>query len=330
MRAITTSAPGKIVISGEYAVLDGAPAIAAAVTPRARVTIRDAEGPDHVVTANGDQSTRTKFRIVPDDIEWLSGGEGFGIVESVWRVVCSSPSVPLAIDIDTTEFFAATSNTKLGLGSSAAATTALTAALLATSDSTDSVLEAALDAHRQFQQGVGSGIDVACSASGGLIRYRVIDAEPIALTWPTDLEYAVFWSGVAASTTQRLESLSQQAPKQSRVLLDAAATQAAAAWEAGLSADILAAMRAYTETLQQFSVDHDLGIFDAGHAELAEAANDGVLYKPCGAGGGDVGLALATSKDALADFTTRAVAAGFVAMDVSIEPDGYQVSKRDE
>ena len=36
---IRASAPGKIVLSGEYAVLDGAPAICAAVDRRAAVTI---------------------------------------------------------------------------------------------------------------------------------------------------------------------------------------------------------------------------------------------------------------------------------------------------
>jgi phosphomevalonate kinase len=47
----------------------------------------------------------------------------------------------------------------------------------------------------------------------------------------------------------------------------------------------------YIEQLREFSIDHDLGIFDAGHDEIhgaASAAN--LVYKPCGAGGGDVGI----------------------------------------
>ncbi len=49
---ITASAPGKLVLSGEYAVLDGAPAICMAVDRRARVTI-SASGEEFINLSRG-------------------------------------------------------------------------------------------------------------------------------------------------------------------------------------------------------------------------------------------------------------------------------------
>jgi len=52
-RAVVASAPGKIVLSGEYAVLDGAPAIVMAVNRRARAALADVDGRVSQVRAPG-------------------------------------------------------------------------------------------------------------------------------------------------------------------------------------------------------------------------------------------------------------------------------------
>ena len=72
----------------------------------------------------------------------------------------------------------------------------------------------------------------------------------------------------------------------------------------GDAGQIIAGYREYCDQLRQFSVDHDLGIFDAGHDELWHSANAaGLTYKPCGAGGGDVGILLGTDTAELDAFT---------------------------
>ncbi len=330
MTTLLASAPGKVVISGEYAVLDGAPAIAAAVTSRAQVLVRAAEGSGHVVTSPGLGDGRGEFRSSDGKLEWLTGAAAFGIVEHAWQATGISPAAALSLELDTREFFGPDRTTKLGLGSSAALMTALTAALLALDNDAADVAATAFAAHRAFQHGAGSGVDIACSAYGGLLAFRVVDPQPTALSWPAGLGYALFWSKVPASTTAKLEHLSQQAPKQSRVALDEAATRTAAAWSAGSAADVIEAMHAYTERLRRFSVDHELGIFDAGHAQLVTAPGDPVVYKPCGAGGGDVGIALAADAEALALFADRASTAGFERLDIEIDPQGYQVTRADD
>ena len=140
---------------------------------------------------------------------------------------------------------------------------------------------------------------------------------------------ALLWSRFPASTTAKLDIFDRQSPMQSREDLSQAAAGVAAAWAEDSAAAIIAALRAYTDVLQKFSVDHGLGIFDAGHAGLVMAAHGDVVYKPCGAGGGDVGIALAADADALAAFVEQATAANFVQIDTTIEPNGFQVTRKD-
>ena len=59
------SAPGKLIVCGEYAVLDGAAAICAAVDRRAVVTVEAADDSYHVVTAPGFASGSGAFRALP-------------------------------------------------------------------------------------------------------------------------------------------------------------------------------------------------------------------------------------------------------------------------
>ena len=50
------------------------------------------------------------------------------------------------------------------------------------------------------------------------------------LTWPSDLAFALMWSGVPVSTKERVDKLSEGVEKQSRKALSVAAATAAAAW----------------------------------------------------------------------------------------------------
>jgi hypothetical protein len=109
--------------------------------------------------------------------------------------------------------------------------------------------------------------------------------------------YAVFWSGVAADTRSKLERLQVQPVAASRAGLGAAADQFAGVFRGGPVIRILEELDRYRDALRRFDADCELGVFDAGHADLANAAAaHGVVYKPCGAGGGDVGIALAAAE----------------------------------
>ena len=63
MKSIRTTAPGKIVILGEFAVLDSASAISMAIDKRAIVTIKESAGDTHLLRTIGYKEGEWSFNI---------------------------------------------------------------------------------------------------------------------------------------------------------------------------------------------------------------------------------------------------------------------------
>ena len=273
---VTASAPGKIVLCGEYAVLWDAPAVCMAVNRRAVATVaQSGDGDCHLETPGFD------------------GMEPYRILDALLHGERPARSFRL----DTTAFVE--NGRKTGIGSSAALVVALAAAL---ADSTD-VLAEALAAHSDLQGGKGSGVDVATAVHGGLIEYERENARVRALSWPAGLAYRVIWTGVPASTANKLEKISAAASRPS-----------------------LEEYVPYIGVLRQFSIDHDLGIFDAGHDELTDAAMvDGLVYKPAGAGGGDIGVLFGRSDNDLDAFLQRHAGLVRRVLDCALDPYGVRL-----
>ena len=103
---VVASAPGKIVLSGEYAVLDGGPAISMAVDRRAVVTMEDRPEGQCDLSTPGFEG-KNKYRIVD--------------------AVCGGSRPAKNIVMDTRAF--TEDGEKTGIGSSAALTVALVACL---------------------------------------------------------------------------------------------------------------------------------------------------------------------------------------------------------
>lgn len=335
MTPIRVTAPGKAILSGEYAVLRDAPAIATAVNRRAVVEI-DATGHDyHCVSTPGYASGCWRF--TTDDsglVDWLDEppAGGLDLFEAGWRAAFAEYPHGLSVSIDTSEFFAADCSGKIGLGGSAAAMTALVAALIRLRPGRSDVCKMAFSAHQAFQQGLGSGVDVATSYYGGVIEFRRnANDKPLSRAWPDGLEFCFLWSGTAANTMAKIAGLDvTDADAGYWKPLSDGATAAAAAWAGGDVSQVIDVYARYTEALRQFSIDRNLGIFDAGHNELSEqAASVGLVYKPCGAGGGDIGIVLANEHDdgarRLGQFCNHAEAVGFQPLTLQSDPDGVKL-----
>src|SRR5262245_2351577 len=142
-------APGKVLLLGEYAVLEGRAAICAAVDRYARARV--APGPLRVEAKNL-------------GIAWEGAGEPPPALAAACALL-SARGASAQVEIDTSEF--SQGEVKLGLGSSAAALAALAAALAPDLSPKDR-FHLAEDAHRAAQGGIGSGVDVAASTYGGL------------------------------------------------------------------------------------------------------------------------------------------------------------------
>jgi phosphomevalonate kinase len=276
---VVASAPGKVVLCGEYAVLDGAPAICMGLNRRAIAKIDESpDGQCHVATPG------------------FAGDDRFRIVDAV----CGGDRPARSIELDTQAF--SDKGSKTGIGSSAALTVALVAAL----GKSENVFVRALRAHSELQGGAGSGVDVAAAVHGGLFEYEMKTRSVSRLNWPEGLTWRLIWTGVAASTEAKLAKLAKQTGGPSRSALGLASCKMAEAWRSGNTDKILSEYVAYIGVLRQFSVDHDLGIFDAGHEQLTDAANlDGLVYKPAGAGGGDIGVLFGRSEPELERFVAN-------------------------
>ncbi len=330
MTTAVASAPGKVILSGEYAVLEGAPAICMAIDKRARAEVN--------ITATGYQRVRTsgyidgewRFSANEDgNFDWIGGDPpegGLDLLREVWTSMGINGNFD--ITLDTAEFLDADSGSNLGLGSSAALTVALVTAFSSVTGRAAGNTMHAAKAHHRLQHGRGSGVDIATSLAGGVIEYRMQDAEPWRpITWPTGLEFALLWSGLPASTSEKLQELDEArrgtGSPASTTRLCEAAEDTARCWSAGETVGLLAELHRYVDALMRFDVDHDLGIFDAGHKELAEAAaKRKLVYKPCGAGGGDTGVVFATDRGAVAEFADYAGQCGYRLLDVSLEACG--------
>ncbi len=299
---VLASAPGKVVLSGEYAVLDGAPAVCMALDRRARVTIATSGDDHHRVSAPGLCDQGRRFHCKDGVFEWLDAGFDFGLLEAAWLATNMGCDAGLSLILDTRDFVDPESGQKTGIGSSAALIVALTAALNELSQPTINAVDAAFAAHQELQEGHGSGVDIACSLAGGLIEYR--------------------------ASAKKSHSLARSEARPSRLALVCAAKRLANAWRQQAADVILEEYRDYTTVLREFSLDHDLGIFDAGHAELVEAAQSaGINYKPCGAGGGDIGIVLAKDAVAIQAFVDNALTAEHRVLDASIDLQGVRTER---
>jgi phosphomevalonate kinase len=310
-------APGKVFLTGEYAVLAGAPAVVVAVDRYAECRIVPlAEGPSVVESLV--ESCRERLTEQRD-------GDA-GAVAAALRVVTSGPP-HVEVVVDSRPFLVG--RKKLGLGRSAATLAAAVAALLGP-DGAHDVLASALAANELLQDGRGSGADVAAAVHGGVIEVRrsATGLDVTARTLPPGLHLLVGWTGESASTLPLLEQFAEATPSRTLEQLAATAVSAADAVARADAAALRAAVDRTGDLLAVLGRETDIPIVTPALERLVAAAREvGAVAKPSGAGGGDCGLALATSV-AQADAVRAAWrAAGIVPLPLDIAPDGVRVER---
>ena len=328
---VVASAPGKIVVAGEYAVLVGAPALAIAVDRRSRCTIDDASATGWTFTTNGYAPDAVRGRDVLLDGPLLPRTDPAYLCQHALRQIRSVGAevgvlpTNLHIDIDSRSGF--DGNRKLGIGTSASACAALCGALLSRCGSRLETFPVAFAAHRSAQGGRGSGIDVAAACAGGFIRYEADDTPRLSRATFPDVSYVVIWTGSSADTREHLAQFDSwrngTIPPVLGALTDASRRVADAVGDAR---EFMRQLRAYAATLRVFDDAARLGIYSDAHRRLDDLGNaTGVVYKPCGAGGGDLGMAFTNDANAIESFERAAHAAGFRRLPVELDEHGITV-----
>ena len=263
-------APGKIVISGAYAVLEGAPAIVAAV--------------DRYVVADGARSSA----IVTEEV---LAAMSVGVLDQVPWFDASGLRARLP---DGT-------SRKIGLGSSSAILVASLGAAIAEQIPEEDklrreILPIALAAHRQAQPG-GSGIDVVASVRGEVTKCILrpdgaIKVEPFQL--PAGLHLQVYACPTASSTSKLLEQVRDLRKNNAalyRSLMDSAS---AGSMSAATAADAVSFVRALSLQTEALGTLGKLAkapiVIDAVRELRAIAVDEEATFGPSGAGGGDIAL----------------------------------------
>ena len=322
---VRVSAPGKLLLAGEYAVLTGAPCLVAAVSRRARLELGVPSGGPANGSPDGSAGSP----------EWgpASAEALLARREAEQRL---GPTVgDMRIDVSELR----QDGRKLGLGSSAAAAAAAAGAVfawhgrdLSAPEVRREVLALAMAGHRAVAP-EGSGADVAAATLGGVVRFRreghAFEATPVA--WPETLPVRVVWTGAEARTSDLValvRALAEADPRSHRMAMDAIAEAAEAMAEASARADapgLVAAAEAHGRAMADLGQRAGAPIVEARLAAVADLARGaGGAAKPSGAGGGDVALAFFPDDDAARQFEEACSGRSLTLLSLALGSEGVR------
>ena len=316
------AAAGKVFLAGEYAVLEGSPALVAGV--------------DRALHAEWSPSAQLELIHRPSGATYVPGG-GVPVELCFARAgvtlalrLCAEEGLPerafrLAFEDDF-----ALEGRKIGLGGSAAATALAIEATCSAQGRVLSLAEhlaLAAAAHWAEQGGSGSGGDVAASVLGGVLQVRTqrafvsvedvlrSPAQALARAKPLetarvavqpDLRLLLLFTGASADSralVRAVKSFAAGMPQKWQRRAGAIAAESAALKAALESGDREAALQAVRDAaLAMGALGEDAGVgivTPALERACALAASAGAAAKPSGAGGGDCAVALCFGDEAL-------------------------------
>ena len=159
-------------------------------------------------------------------------------------------------------------------------------------------------------------MDVAASLLGRTIRFQ----EGVAADFPNcTLARQVIWTGQSTVTATKLGTFAGfEDPAVDRLC--------ASASELFETPNNLALLAEYTDDLKNLDDTAALGIFSDAHGALsALAKRQQLVYKPSGAGGGDIGIVFSKDPETLISFAQDARSAGFFPLDLEESVNGLEV-----
>ncbi|MCX8008842.1 MAG: mevalonate kinase [Patescibacteria group bacterium] len=300
---IQTSAPGKLMLFGDHAVVYGYPCIVAAINKRISVVIEKTEHNEITILTPGNDN----HAFVQKTLSYCS---------DLWNI-------PKNIVITITSEFTG----KYGFGSSSAVVVALVRALAEMVDvsiSPRELFDGALRIVLDVQQGVGSGFDVAAACFGGTIVYQNKGAVIDEISLPSCC-WVVGYTGVKANTVAMVQKVSELRAKEPATvdricrLIGEDVLRARECMRVGDCKSLGEIMDSHHRYLQELGVSSDR--LDT----LVRAAKQGGALgaKLSGAGGGDCMIAL-VSEDSKISVEKAIQDAGGEVVSVSFHEQGVR------
>lgn len=361
---MTIKVPGKLMIAGEFAVLE----------PHQNLIVMAV---NRFVYTTWKQSSKNRvtfqdFKL--NDLDWEYKDGAIKIHSSDDRVSFVETAMTIAftyleehgIRPDPFELTIKSelddkSGIKYGLGSSAAVVTSVITAILKrhlpNDPSAALVFKLAAISHVKTQ-GNGSGADVAASSYGGMLQYASFQADwlsdalkntdtltallktdwtylsvkPIQI--PKDIYICVGWTGNPASTAKLVNKI-LQLKSANRTLFDKFLQTSEMAVKGILkgieeqnTSLILEGVKQNRKTLATVGRHADAPVETPLLSELCDLAEQyGGAGKPSGAGGGDCGIAFMPSKKKAEDLMKAWIQAGIKPLDIKINPYGAKATE---
>lgn len=322
--SITVSAPGKLMLLGEHAVVYGRPCIVTAVNQRMKATVELINEPILQLNAPDVQMenyTKPMNQLGQDEIP--KGAKFVEIAIKNFTHTRSHLAKLNGIKVTTKSEF----SSQFGFGSSSASTVCVIKALseltkkkLSNKQIFDLAYKTVLDI-----QGKGSGFDVAAAVYGGTL-YFVIGGKVIEPLKINALPLIVGYSGIKTDTVTLINEVAQKATKYPWVIdniYDAIGELVKKAKQAILSKNWLS-----LGELMNFNEGYlaALGVEDQKLADMIYAAREAGAYgaKLSGAGIGDCMIAIATQDKRKAIANAIAKAGGQV-IEIDTNAEGVKI-----
>ena len=310
MKAASFSAPGKLMLFGEYAVLEGHPAVALCLNKRIRCTATAGGGDTLLFSAPS-----LLDRVI--EVEEIGPEAPHPGLRLLWPLI---QEVMPQLGGLTLEFEAEFPHT-WGLGSSSASSLAAVAAIRTLQGHTiepAELFEAVRTLHRRLQ-GAASGYDAATQLLGGAVHFQPDGPRFEGIAVP-HLAWVVAWTGVKASTGEMIRTVRAQHPVGAPIYarIGALAALGVQLLAQGDRAALGAALN------EGHALLHELGAVPGDlHTRLLALQADPWVHgaRMSGAGGGDCVLILARD---LAGASAAARAQGFPILPLFFEETGLR------
>jgi len=336
----SVSAPGKLFLSGEYAVLWGGAALLAAVGPRMAGWVKSrSDGEVHLVTGAG----RLRGRTTPLGVNWAGPVPApfLFAARGVDEALRAHGAEALGFELVLAPPAPTAGGEKLGMGGSAQAAVLAVEMSRFALESSFEPLKVALLAHAKAQVGAGSGGDVAAVYAGGIVRYRRYPLEnlakasalgllPAALSGapPVDLRVlpapqvrlSYAYSGKSASTPAVIAEVEQRLSAGDRERIRAESDQLGRALEESMVRNDFRSLAEAISGLQRLLSSVGTLETEAIGRILGIARSYGAAAKISGAGRGDGCVLFSPDAETERELLDGLRSRGFWATPLAIEP----------